>query len=41
MKLPGLFLIALLCSFAIAIIAIGYRALQAATANPIKSLRSE
>jgi putative ABC transport system permease protein len=38
---PGLFLIALLCSFAIAIIAVGYRALHAATANPIKSLRSE
>jgi putative ABC transport system permease protein len=38
---PGLFLIALLCSFVIAIIAVGYRSLQAAIANPIKSLRSE
>ena len=38
---PGLFFIALLCSFGIAIIAVGYRSLRAATANPIKSLRSE
>jgi putative ABC transport system permease protein len=38
---PVLFLIGLLCSFAIAVIAVGYRSLQAAIANPIKSLRSE
>lgn len=38
---PGLFITGLLCSFLIAVIAVGYRSLKAATANPITSLRSE
>ncbi len=38
---PGLFLIGLLFSVLIAVLAVGYRSLQAAIANPIKSLRSE
>ena len=38
---PGLFLIGLLCSFFIAGVAVGYRSLQAAIANPIKSLRTD
>ena len=38
---PGLFIIGLLCSVFIAVIAVGYRSLRAATANPINSLRSE
>ena len=38
---PGLFLIGLLFSFLIAVLAVGYRSLKAATANPITSLRSE
>lgn len=38
---PGLFLIGLLFSVLIAVLAVGYRSLQAAIANPINSLRSE
>jgi putative ABC transport system permease protein len=38
---PGLFLVGLLFSCAIAVIAVGYRSLKAATANPINSLRSD
>jgi len=38
---PGLFIIGLLCSVLIAVIAVGYRSLKAATSNPINSLRSE
>jgi ABC-type antimicrobial peptide transport system permease subunit len=38
---PGLFLIGLLFSCAIAVIAVGYRSLKAATANPIDSLKAE
>ena len=41
MTLAPIFLIGLLCSFLIAGIAIGYRSLKAATANPINSLRTE
>jgi hypothetical protein len=36
-----MFLIGLLFSCLVAILAVGYRSLQAATANPINSLRSE
>ena len=38
---PGLFLIGLLFSVLIAVLAVGYRSLQAAIVNPINSLRSE
>lgn len=38
---PGLFLVGLLFSCLIAVIAVGYRSLKAAIANPINSLRSE
>lgn len=38
---PGLFLVGLLFSCLIAVIAVGYRSLKAAVANPINSLRSE
>ena len=38
---PGIFLIGLLFSCAIAVIAVGYRSLKAAIANPIDSLKAE
>jgi len=38
---PGIFIIAILSSVAIAWIAVGYKAISAALANPVKSLRSE
>ena len=38
---PGLFLIGLLFSVLIAVLAVGYRSLQAAIANPINSLRAD
>jgi hypothetical protein len=38
---PGIFLAAILSSFAIAFITVGYRTVVAAIANPVKSLRSE
>lgn len=38
---PGFFVLAILISIGIAFIAVGYRALKAAIANPVKSLRTE
>ncbi len=37
----GIFLAAILCSFIIAIVTVGYRSVRAAVANPVKSLRTE
>ncbi|MEJ0033282.1 MAG: hypothetical protein WDO15_24430 [Bacteroidota bacterium] len=36
-----IFLVAIGSSFVVAMIAVGYRSLRAATANPVNSLRSE
>jgi ABC-type antimicrobial peptide transport system permease subunit len=38
---PGIFILAILASVAIAWITVGYKAIKAALANPVKSLRSE
>jgi ABC-type antimicrobial peptide transport system permease subunit len=38
---PGIFIISILASVTIAWITVGYKALRAALANPVKSLRSE
>jgi ABC-type antimicrobial peptide transport system permease subunit len=38
---PGVFLVAILVSGLIAGITVGYKSLQAARANPIRSLRTE
>jgi putative ABC transport system permease protein len=38
---PGIFLLAIIASVAIAWITVGYKAIMAALANPVKSLRSE
>lgn len=38
---PVIFLVSILSTFAIAAITVGYRAMLSATANPVKSLRSE
>lgn len=38
---PGIFVMSILASVAIAWIAVGYKAIKAALANPVKSLRSE
>jgi putative ABC transport system permease protein len=38
---PGIYIMAIFASIAIAWVTVGYKALQAALANPVKSLRSE
>jgi putative ABC transport system permease protein len=38
---PGIFLLAIIASVAIAWVTVGYKAIMAALANPVKSLRSE
>lgn len=38
---PGIFILAIIASIAIAWITVGYKAVKAALANPVKSLRSE
>lgn len=38
---PGIFIIALLATFMVALVTVGIQSLQAALANPVKSLRSE
>lgn len=38
---PGIFLISIASTFAIAAVTVGYRAMLSATTNPVKSLRSE
>ena len=38
---PGIFVIGLLSTFAVAFVTVGFQSIQAAVANPVKSLRSE
>ena len=38
---PGIFILAIVVSVAIAWLTVGYKAIQAALANPVNSLRSE
>ena len=38
---PGIFLLAILASVSIAWITVGYKAIKAALANPVDSLKSE
>jgi ABC-type antimicrobial peptide transport system permease subunit len=38
---PGIFAIGLLSTFAVAFVTVGFQSIQAAVANPVKSLRSE
>ncbi len=38
---PGIFLLAILSTFMVAAVSVGYRSIKAAVANPVKSLRTE
>jgi ABC-type antimicrobial peptide transport system permease subunit len=38
---PGIFIVALAATFVVALLTVGFQSLQAAVANPVKSLKSE